>query len=101
MSAIRESARRPSAHAPACGSVRDRLPALADRRGPVHVVELGEEEVDTSRDARSYIATDTVTPVVRASITINGGQVLRADVSADNAIMHLIDKVLIPPFAML
>jgi uncharacterized surface protein with fasciclin (FAS1) repeats len=43
---------------------------------------------------------DTVTPVVRASITINGGQVLRADVSADNGIVHLIDKVLIPPFAM-
>ena len=38
MSAIRDprSGGLPSAHAPACGSARDRLPAVADRRGPVH-----------------------------------------------------------------
>jgi uncharacterized surface protein with fasciclin (FAS1) repeats len=61
-------------------------------------VNLGEEAVDASADARSYIAIDTVTPVLRASIKINRGLVLRADMSADNGIVHLIDKVLIPPF---
>ena len=64
----------------------------------VSTVDLGEEAVDASPDARSYLATDTVTSVLRASITINRGQVLLADMSADNGIMHLIDKVLIPPF---
>jgi uncharacterized surface protein with fasciclin (FAS1) repeats len=47
-----------------------------------------------------YLASDTVTALVRARITINGGQLLWADVSADNGIVHLIDKVLIPPFSM-
>ncbi|HYX49957.1 MAG TPA: hypothetical protein VE843_09470 [Ktedonobacteraceae bacterium] len=42
--------------------------------------------------------TDAVTSVLRASITINRGLLPRADISADNGFMHLIDKVLIPPF---
>lgn len=66
----------------------------------VSMVDLGEEEVEASPEARSYLATDIVTPALRTSITINGGQVLRADVSADNGIVHFIDKVLIPPFAV-
>jgi uncharacterized surface protein with fasciclin (FAS1) repeats len=66
----------------------------------VSTVDLGEEAVDASAEARSYLATDTVTPALRARITINGGQVLRADLSADNGIVHLIDKVLLPPFAL-
>lgn len=40
----------------------------------VSLVDLGEEAVDASPAARSYLATDTVTPALRASITINGGQ---------------------------
>jgi uncharacterized surface protein with fasciclin (FAS1) repeats len=64
-------------------------------------VPLGEEEIETSGDALSYISSDTVTTAVRESITINGGQVLQANVIADNGIMHVIDKVLIPPFTML
>ncbi len=35
------------------------------------------------------------------SIKINGGHVLQANVIADNGIMHVIDKVLIPQFTML
>jgi uncharacterized surface protein with fasciclin (FAS1) repeats len=66
----------------------------------VSVVELGAEAGGASSDVRNYLAADTVTPVVRASITINGGQVLRADVSADNGIVHLVDKVLLPPFVI-
>ena len=65
----------------------------------ISTIDLGEEEVDASPDARSYLVADTLTSVLRASITVNRGQVLRANISADNGIMHLIDKVLIPPFA--
>ncbi len=57
--------------------------------------------VETSGDALNYIARNTVTVAVRESITINGGHVLEADVRADNGIIHVIDKVLIPPFTLL
>ena len=57
-------------------------------------------EVETAGDALNYIARDTVTAAVRESIKINGGHVLQADVSADNGIIHVIDKVLIPPFTL-
>ncbi len=67
----------------------------------IYDTPLGEEEVDTGGDALNYIARDTVTTAVRESIKINGGHVLQADVRADNGIIHIIDKVLIPPFAFL
>src|SRR5437899_10362633 len=67
----------------------------------VSEVPVGEEEIDTGGDALSYISSDTVTTSVRESITINGGHVLQANVIADNGIMHVIDKVLIPQFTML
>ncbi len=58
-------------------------------------------EVEKAGDALNYIARDTVTTAVRESIKINGGHLLQADVSADNGIIHVIDKVLIPPFTSL
>ena len=64
-------------------------------------VPLGEDEIDTGSDALSYIAKDTLTTSVRESIKINGGHVLQANLIADNGIMHVIDKVLIPSFTML
>ena len=64
----------------------------------IYETPLGTEEVDTYRDALNYIARDTVTTAVRESIKINGGHVLEADVMADNGVIHVIDKVLIPPF---
>ena len=67
----------------------------------VSEVPLGEEEIDTGSDALNYIASDTVTTSVRESIKINGGHVIQANVFADNGIMHVIDKVLIPPFTRL
>ena len=76
---------------------RQRLRVWSD----VSEVPLGEAEITTGGDALNYIATDTVTTAVRESITINGGHVLQANVIADNGIMHVIDKVLIPPFTML
>jgi uncharacterized surface protein with fasciclin (FAS1) repeats len=67
----------------------------------VSEIPLGEEEIDTGGDALSYISSDKVTTSVRESIKINGGHVLQANVIADNGIMHVIDKVLIPQFTML
>ena len=64
-------------------------------------VPLGEREIDTHKDALNYIASNTVTTAVRESIKINGAHVIRANVKADNGIMHVIDKVLIPPFTTL
>jgi uncharacterized surface protein with fasciclin (FAS1) repeats len=64
----------------------------------IYVTPLGTEEVVTNTDALNYIARNTVATAVRESITINGGHVLEADVMADNGILHVIDKVLIPPF---
>jgi len=67
----------------------------------VSEVPLGEEDIPTGGDALNYISSDTVTTAVRESIKINGGHVLQANVIADNGIMHIIDKVLIPQFTML
>ncbi len=67
----------------------------------IYDTPLGDVEVETSGDALNYITRDTVTTAVRESIKINGGHVLQADVSADNGIIHIIDKVLIPPFTFL
>jgi uncharacterized surface protein with fasciclin (FAS1) repeats len=67
----------------------------------ISMVPLGEEEIDIPTDALGYIARNTVTTEVRQSITINGAHVIRADILADNGIMHIIDKVLVPPFTML
>jgi uncharacterized surface protein with fasciclin (FAS1) repeats len=67
----------------------------------ISMVPLGEEEIDTPSDALSYIARNTVTTSVRESITINGGHVIQANIKADNGIMHVIDKVLVPAFTML
>ncbi len=64
-------------------------------------VPLGEEEIAIEGDALNYISSDTVTTAVRESITINGGHVLQANVIADNGILHVIDKVLVPPFTMI
>ena len=64
----------------------------------ISMVPLGEEETDTPNDALSYITRNTVTTAVRESITINGAHVIRANIMADNGIMHVIDEVLIPAF---
>jgi uncharacterized surface protein with fasciclin (FAS1) repeats len=67
----------------------------------ISMVPLGEQEIDTPSDALSYIARNTITTAVRESITINGAHVVRANIMADNGIMHVIDKVLVPAFTML
>jgi len=64
----------------------------------ISMVPLGAVETDIPKDALSYIARNTVTTEVRESITINGAHVIRANIIADNGIMHVIDEVLIPAF---
>ncbi|HET8853278.1 MAG TPA: fasciclin domain-containing protein [Ktedonobacteraceae bacterium] len=64
-------------------------------------VPLGEKEIDTHNDALNYVMSDTVTTAIRESIKINGGHVTLANVNADNGIMHVVDKVLVPPFTNL
>jgi uncharacterized surface protein with fasciclin (FAS1) repeats len=67
----------------------------------IYETPLSDVEVDMGGDALNYIARDTVTTAVRESIKINGGHILEANVMADNGIIHVIDKVLIPPFTLL
>jgi len=67
----------------------------------IYETPLGEEEITTGSDAYGYIVQDTVTTAMQESIKINGAHVLLADVSADNGVMHIIDKVLVPQFMML
>ena len=64
-------------------------------------VPLGEREIDSFMDALYYIASNTVTTQVQTSITINGAHVIRAYIYAENVILHVIDKVLVPPFTVL
>ncbi len=67
----------------------------------IFLTPLGTEEVDTNTDALNYIARQTLSTAVRESVTINGAHVLQADVMAENGVLHIIDKVLIPPFTRL
>ena len=56
----------------------------------------GSEKLEDSSDAHSYVIKDTVTSTLLESIKVNGANVTRANVSADNGIVHVIDKVLGP-----
>jgi uncharacterized surface protein with fasciclin (FAS1) repeats len=63
---------------------------------------LGEKDLDEDdSDALHYISHDTVNTAVRESITINGAKILQANMVTDNGILHVIDKVLLPPFTIL
>ena len=67
----------------------------------IYVTPLGEEEIATGSDAYGYIVKHTVTTAMLESIKINGAHVLVADVMADNGVIHIIDKVLVPQFMIL
>lgn len=73
----------------------------ADLRSNVSEVPVGEEASDTRSSALSSIARDTVTTSVRESIKINGGHLIRVNIMADNRILHVIDKLLVPAFMVL
>jgi hypothetical protein len=67
----------------------------------IYETPLGEEEIVTGSDAYGYIVEDAVTTAIQESIKINGAHVILADVRADNGIVHIIDKVLVPQFMVL
>jgi len=62
---------------------------------------LWEEETNFDDDGLNYISSEIVTSAVRESITINNAHVVEADLIADNGILHVIDKILVPPFTRL
>ncbi len=63
--------------------------------------ELTSEKLDDGSDAHSFVMKDTVTSTLLESIKVNGATIIRADVSADNGIVHVINKVLVPHFMTL
>jgi uncharacterized surface protein with fasciclin (FAS1) repeats len=63
--------------------------------------ERTNEKLEDGSDAHSYIVKDTVTSTLLESIKVNGANITRANVSADNGIVHVIDKVLVPRFMIL
>lgn len=59
------------------------------------------EKLEDGTDAHSYAVKDTVTSTLLQSIKVNGATVTQANVGADNGIIHVIDKVLLPPFMII
>src|SRR2546425_2314080 len=59
------------------------------------------EKLEEGSDAHSYVMKDTFTSTLLESITVNGATITRANVSADNGIVHVINKVLVPHFMTL
>jgi uncharacterized surface protein with fasciclin (FAS1) repeats len=62
------------------------------------VREVTHEQLENASYAHSYVVKDTVTSTLLESIKVNGATIIRANVRADNGIVHVIDKVLIPHF---
>jgi uncharacterized surface protein with fasciclin (FAS1) repeats len=62
------------------------------------VREVTNEQLENASYAHSYVVKDTVTSTLLESIKVKGATIIRADVRADNGIVHVIDKVLIPHF---
>lgn len=62
------------------------------------VREVTNEQLENASYAHSYVVKDTVTSTLLESIRVNGATIIRANVRADNGIVHVIDKVLLPLF---
>src|SRR5437763_1022757 len=63
--------------------------------------ELRSEKLEDGSAAHSYVVKDTVTSTLLESMKVNGATITRTDVSADNGVVHVIDKVLVPHFMTL
>ncbi len=59
------------------------------------------EKLEDGSDAHSYVIKDTVTSTLLESIKVNGATITRANVSAENGVVHVIDKVLVPHFMLI
>jgi uncharacterized surface protein with fasciclin (FAS1) repeats len=62
------------------------------------VREVSHEQLGNASYAHNYVVKDTVTSTLLESIKVNGARIIRANGRADNGIVHVIDKVLIPHF---
>lgn len=60
--------------------------------------EVRNEQLQDTSFAHSYAVKNTVTSTMLESIKVNGAQITRANLRADNGIIHVIDKVLVPLF---
>lgn len=61
----------------------------------------GSEKLEDGSDAHGFVIKDTVTSTLLESIKVNGATITQANVSADNGIVHVIDKVLVPHFMLI
>jgi uncharacterized surface protein with fasciclin (FAS1) repeats len=59
------------------------------------------EKLEEGSDGHNYIIKDMTTTTLLESIRINGATITRANMSADNGIVHVINKVLVPRFMVL
>jgi uncharacterized surface protein with fasciclin (FAS1) repeats len=60
--------------------------------------EVTNKRLDNASYAHNYVVKNTVTSTMLESIKVNGATIIRADGRANNGIVHVIDKVLIPLF---
>jgi uncharacterized surface protein with fasciclin (FAS1) repeats len=63
--------------------------------------ERDTESLVDGTDAHGYVVRDTITETLLESIKVNGARITRGNVSADNGLIHVIDKVLVPRFMIL
>lgn len=59
------------------------------------------EKLEDGSDVHSFVIRDTVTTTLLESIKVNSANITRANVNADNGIVHVIDKVLVPHFMII
>jgi uncharacterized surface protein with fasciclin (FAS1) repeats len=59
------------------------------------------EKLEDNSDVQGFIIRDTFTQTLIESIRVNGATITRGDVSADNGVVHVIDKVLIPHYMLI
>lgn len=59
------------------------------------------ESLVDGTDAHGYVVRDTITTTLLESIKVNGARITKGNVSADNGIIHVIDKLLVPRFMIL
>jgi uncharacterized surface protein with fasciclin (FAS1) repeats len=77
------------------------LKTMEGQRLAIHSSALREvkhKQLENASYAHSYAVKDTVTSTLLESIKVDGATIIRANGRADNGIVHIIDKVLLPLF---
>jgi uncharacterized surface protein with fasciclin (FAS1) repeats len=63
--------------------------------------ELNTESFVDETETNGYVVKDIVTSTLLESIKVNRAHITRGNVSANNGLIHVIDKVLVPHFMIL